>query len=71
MVTTPDTEFEPWPPEVEPEDAAIREAISAAIGAALAFTDDEAKRKVAIGELIEVHRHVMEVLATGRPQRLN
>jgi hypothetical protein len=26
MVTTPDTEFEPWPPEVEPEAAAIREA---------------------------------------------
>jgi hypothetical protein len=26
MVTTPDTEFEPWPPEVEPEAAAIRKA---------------------------------------------
>jgi hypothetical protein len=69
MVVERDNEFEPWPAETDPEAAAFAEAFAVLIGTVLSFTDDEAKRKAAIGVLIAAHRRVQQALAPER--RLN
>jgi hypothetical protein len=52
-------------------EAALAEAISAAIGCILTHELDEAKRKAAIDVLIECHRRALVAFAPKRRQRLN
>jgi hypothetical protein len=69
MIATPDT-HEPWPEADDPEAAALREAVSVALGLIISFTPHEGERQAAFNTLVAAHKRALVARSIGH-ERLN